>query len=158
MLENYIKYLKFLDLKLNKFFSRQKPYIRCTKGCALCCKNAEYPYSEIEIQYIMQGAWQLDVQSRKLILKNIKEIRFKNLNFKGETFKYDCPFLINKECSVYEYRGIVCRAFGLINIGADGRFKVPFCCFQGYNYANVMEAGGNNIISEEKFKKPQSNG
>lgn len=151
MLKNYIKYLQFLNNKLSNFFEKQKPYICCKKGCGLCCKNAEFPYTEIEIQYLMIGAWQLDLESKKLIAQNIKKISQEKAEFKGENFKYDCPFLINNQCSVYDYRGIICRSFGLMNIGSDGRIKVPFCCFKGLNYANVME-DGKSIISEEKFK------
>ena len=85
-------------------------------------------------------------QSNGLILKDPVS------KFKGENFKYDCPFLINNECSVYNYRGIICRSFGLMNISSAGKVKVPFCCFQGYNYANVME-DGENRISPRKIKK-----
>ena len=73
-------------------------------------------------------------------------------DFKGKKFVYDCPFLINNECVVYNYRGIVCRSFGLMTVGEDGKIKVPFCCYQGLNYANVMEEDGKHV-SEEKFKK-----
>lgn len=152
MLNNYLTYLQFIDSKLKKFFEKQKPYIFCKKGCGLCCKNAQYPYSKIEIDYLMIGAWQLDLETKRAIAQNIKKIKKQKSEFNGDMFKYDCPFLINNECSVYEYIGIICRSFGLINVGTDGRIKVPFCCFQGFNYSNVME-DGENKISEEKFKK-----
>lgn len=152
MLNNYLTYLQFIDSKLKKFFEKQKPYIFFKKGCGLCCKNAQYPYSKIEIDYLMIGAWQLDLETKRAIAQNIKKIKKQKSEFNGDMFKYDCPFLINNECSVYEYRGIICRSFGLINVGTDGRIKVPFCCFQGFNYSNVME-DGENKISEEKFKK-----
>lgn len=100
----------------------------------------------------MLGAWQLDLNTKKIIANNIKQIALEKMNYSGKDFRYDCPFLINNECAVYQYRGIICRSFGLLNIGSDGRIKVPFCCFQGLNYANVMEDGGNKI-SAEKFKK-----
>lgn len=152
MLNNYLTYLQFIDSKLKKFFEKQKPYIFFKKSCGLCCKNAQYPYSKIEIDYLMIGAWQLDLETKRAIAQNIKKIKKQKSEFNGDMFKYDCPFLINNECSVYEYRGIICRSFGLINVGTDGRIKVPFCCFQGFNYSNVME-DGENKISEEKFKK-----
>lgn len=152
MLANYLAYLKFIDEKLAKFFDRQKAYICCQKGCALCCKNAQFPYSKIEMDYLMVGVWQLDFETKKIIAENIKKIGMQKAEYIGDNFKYDCPFLINNVCSVYEYRGIICRTFGLMSQGVDGRIKVPFCCFQGYNYSNVLEDGGTKI-SEEKFKK-----
>lgn len=151
MLNNYLTYLQFIDSKLRKFFEKQKPYIFCKKGCGLCCKNAQFPYSKIEIDYLMIGAWGLDLETKKIIAKNLESIKKQKSEFKGNMFKYDCPFLINNECSVYEYRGIICRSFGLLNVGANKNIKVPFCCFEGLNYSNVMEDGGNKI-SEEKFK------
>ncbi len=152
MLQNYITYLKFIDEKLKKFFERQKPYIRCQKGCAMCCQNAQFPYSKIEMDYLMIGAWQLDIEKKKIVAQNVNKIRQQMKDFKGDDFKYDCPFLINNVCSVYDYRGLICRSFGLMTQGSDGRVKVPFCCFKGYNYANVMEDGGNKV-SAEKFKQ-----
>lgn len=152
MLKNYLGYLKFIDEKLNNFFEKQKPYIFCEKGCGMCCKNAQFPYSKIEMDYLMIGAWQLDLETKKQVAQKINKLLLEKSEYKGDNFKYDCPFLINDVCSVYQYRGIVCRTFGLMTQGSDGRIKVPFCCFQGYNYSNVMEDGGNKI-SAEKFKK-----
>ena len=152
MLENYLKYLKIIDSKLEKFFEIQKPYIFCKVGCSQCCKNAQFPYSEIEIEYLMQGAMELDDKTRKLIHSNIEKILKEKKNFKGDIFKYDCPFLINDACSVYKNRGIVCRAFGLLSIGENNKIKIPFCHHQNGNYSNVIEKGTSEI-TQESYKK-----
>ena len=152
MLENYIKYLNFLNDKLTTFFHKQKPYICCKQGCAKCCQNAEFPFSQIEVSYLMIGISKLDMEIKNIIADNVKRIKEEKKNFSGEgTFLYDCPFLINNQCSVYEYRGIICRTFGLLYVGANGRTQVPFCCFQGLNYANVL-ADDHSTISAEKYK------
>lgn len=151
MLENYVNYLKVLDEKLNKFFNMQKPYIFCTKGCAKCCKNAEFPFSLIEIKYLLSGFLNLDKETQNIIEDNIKKTCENKKNFKGEKFLYDCPFLINNECSLYQYRGIVCRAFGLMYVGRDDITKAPFCCFEGLNYSNVADYE-TKIISPKKFE------
>lgn len=83
-------------------------------------------------------------------MNNVVKIKVEKEKFKGEKFLYDCPFLIDNICSVYEYRGIICRSFGLMNVGANNKIKVPFCCFEGYNYSNVMADKGNKI-STKKF-------
>ena len=152
MIQNYIAYLIFIDEKLSKFFERQKPYICCKKGCGKCCQNAQFPYSQIEIVYLLQGASKLDDEKINIIMNNINAIKEKKENFSGEKFLYDCPFLIDNQCSVYPYRGVICRSFGLMNISENGKVKVPFCCFDGYNYSNVMEDDGTNV-SAEKFQK-----
>ena len=59
MLQNYEKYLEFLNTKLNKFFEQQEPYIFCKDGCSLCCQNAQFPYSLLEVQYLLKGLFEL---------------------------------------------------------------------------------------------------
>ena len=36
-------------------------------------------------------------------------------------------------------------------MGEDNKAKIPFCCFKGYNYANVIQ-DGSGVISSEKVK------
>ncbi|MCM1338463.1 MAG: YkgJ family cysteine cluster protein [Muribaculaceae bacterium] len=153
MMENYVKYLQFIDKKLTGFFEKQKPYIFCKRGCGKCCQNAQFPYTQIEAAYLIQGTKNLDKETSAKIVENINRIKQEKANFKGEKFTYDCPFLINNECSVYEYRGIVCRAFGLMLVTEtqDG-VDIPFCYAEGLNYSNVIEDDGSKV-SAEKFRK-----
>ena len=130
MIENYILFLKFLDEKLQKFFTLQKPYIMCKKGCALCCKDAQIPYSKLEMDYLMLGAWGLSDKNKRIVAENVQKILKAKAEFNGDKFLYDCPFLINNECSVYNFRGIICRL----------------------NYSNVMDFDTNKL-SSEKFKE-----
>lgn len=149
-MENYINYLNFIDEKLNKFFESQKPFICCKKGCGKCCKNAIFPYSLIEMNYLLSGMMFLSDDVQDKIAQNVQSILKAREEFKGDKFRYDCPFLINDECSVYDYRGVVCRAFGLMTQYKDKPIKVPFCCFDGLNYSNVVDYETNKV-SPEKF-------
>lgn len=152
MIENYKKYLEFINEKLTTFFHKQKPYICCKEGCAKCCQNAEFPFSQMEVIYLMNGVSKLDEATKNIIAENVKKVKEAKRNFNGEgKFLYDCPFLINNKCCVYEYRGIICRTFGLLYIGTNGKTQVPFCSFQGLNYANVL-ADDKSTISAEKYK------
>ncbi len=151
MLENYLTYLKIIDTKVNSFFNKQKPYIFCQKGCGKCCKHAQFPYSQIEFTYLMEGMKTLKEDKIKIIKENVSKIKSAKENSKEKKFLYDCPFLIENVCSLYEYRGIVCRTFGLIT-SKDNKTKVPFCCFEGLNYSNVIGEDGKTF-SVEKFKK-----
>lgn len=151
MFTNYEKYLNFIGSKIDKFFERQKPYIFCKKGCAKCCKNAEFPFSLIELKYLLTGFLQLEPEKQKIIEENLNKLKKEKEAFEGENFRYDCPFLINDECSVYPYRGVICRSFGLLSNGLDGHVKVPFCCYEGYNYSNVIDLD-TKMISAEKVK------
>lgn len=145
MFDNYKKYLKFLDKHLSEYFENQKSYIFCKKGCAKCCKNAEFPYSTLEMQYLMHGYINLDISTKEKINKNIETLKQEKSKHTGKFF-YSCPFLIDNVCSVYNYRGIVCRAFGLLETTQDEKtIKVPFCCHEGLNYSNVYDKTTGHI-------------
>ncbi len=150
-LEDYLLYIAYLNKKLGGFFEAQSPYIFCKRGCAKCCQNGEYPFSRLEYNFIMIGFSKLTEDVRKNILQKVKKIKKEKAEF-GEGYTYECPFLINNECSVYDFRGIICRGFGLLAINEGGLTKIPFCAFEGLNYSNVVEPD-TKIISTEKYKK-----
>ena len=152
MFGNYIAYLEFLNKKLVQFFASQKPFIFCKKGCSKCCQNSEFPYSAIEAKFLLQGALTLDEKTQQQIETNISKTLEKKKKHKGKQFKYDCPFLINNECCVYEYRGVICRTFGLMTNYEDGKVKTPFCAYKGLNYSNVLNLR-KSTISARKYKK-----
>ena len=153
MLKNYGYFLFHITNKINEFFEKQKAYICCKEGCSLCCENGEYPWSKIEYLYLMEGFNKLDEDKKKLIISEIIKLKKEKENFKGKRFTHKCPFLINKSCSVYEHRGIICRSFGLLSKNnKNGHVKVPFCYDLGLNYANVYDKD-KHILSNEKYKE-----
>ena len=148
---DYLLYLAYLNKKLGGFFENQSPYIFCKKGCAKCCQNGEYPFSQLEYNFIMIGFSKLPEETRQNILQKVKKIKEEKAKY-GNGYTYECPFLINNECSVYEFRGIICRSFGLMSINPKGLSKIPFCAFEGLNYSNVIEPE-TKIVSLEKYKQ-----
>lgn len=151
-LQNYAIYLKFVQQELDKLFEKQKEYLCCDKGCGKCCKGGQFHYSEIEFMYLLTGYMQLDSEKQALIDERINKILEEKKKFTGETFKYDCPFLINEACSVYNYRGVICRSFGLMIQDYTGKINVPFCAYEGLSYSKVLDTKTNEI-SEEKVKQ-----
>ena len=152
ILANYKAYLNFLESKLQKFFASQEPYIFCKKGCSKCCRHAQFPYSAVEFRYLLNGALTLDNDTQKKIEANIKQVLEKKKKYRGKKFLYDCPFLIDDCCSVYNYRGVICRTFGLMTNTENQKIKAPFCAFKGLNYSNVLNLR-KKTISVIKFKK-----
>ncbi len=153
MIENYVKYLNIITEKIERFFAKQKPYIKCKKGCSLCCEKGEYPWSEIEYKYIMLGFSKLDKNLQERIKEKIKKVKEDKKNFSGDgRFMYECPFLIDKSCSLYEYRGIICRSFGLMVEVEGKKPQIPFCCSLGLNYSNVYDVE-RNCVSPIMFKE-----
>lgn len=152
MLQNYMAYLEYLETKLSKFFKQQEPFIFCKKGCAKCCKKAEFPFSELEIKYLLIGFLALSPDVQAKVEQNIQTLYEERKIFEGEKFLYDCPFLIDDVCCVYEYRGIICRAFGLMTQEYNtDNIKAPFCFTQDLNYSNVLDENGK--LNQEKIDK-----
>ena len=147
-MNGYLAYLSYISQKLNDAFENQKPYIFCKKGCAKCCKNSRYFYSKAEFEFLYQGFLNLDKNMQNKVLANIEKIKKER---KSNDDTYICPFLIDETCSIYNYRGIICRTFGLAQIGKNNEIKVPFCTYEGLNYSNVFDFEANKF-SEEKYK------
>lgn len=130
-MDKYLELINKLDLQLKEFFEAQADYIKCKEGCSFCCENGDYPISEIELRFLMLGYAQLDNSVKKQVQKNIAQIK------KGEA----CPFLVQKKCSLYFYRPIICRVHGLAYFYSEKKAKVPYCANLGLNYSNVYNEG-----------------
>ena len=137
---NYIDFLKTLDLRLEKYFEEQKSYICCKKFCSACCEKGDYPISNYELEYLMEGYKSLANPIKIQVQENFKEME------KGGK----CPFLINKECSIYSYRPIICRVHGLAYICSTGKAIVPYCTNSGLNYSKEYSTG---ILNCEPVKE-----
>ena len=128
---SYQEFLKEFDKKLASYFEAQKDYICCRCGCSECCEQGDYPISQIELEYLMQGFETLAIESKKKVQEN-----FKNFIAGGK-----CPFLLDKMCCVYEYRPIICRVHGLAYLCRDNIVKVPYCVNSGKNFKSVYQNG-----------------
>lgn len=129
---DYAAFIKELDIRLDGYFKSFGSHICCKRGCSECCEKGDYPLSDIELEYLMKGFTGLDSALKIQIQNNIKNI------VKGGV----CPFLINKECAVYEYRPIICRVHGLAYMYDDKKVKLPYCVNTGKNFKSVYDNDG----------------
>ena len=156
-LGNYLLFLNVIQKKIDKFFDDQKEYIFCKEGCSKCCQGAQFPYTEIEFRLLIQGMFALEQNLQFQIMDKIESIiQAKKEHMEktpNEKFRYDCPFLVNNSCSVYMFRGLICRCFGLMAFDPENKKKsqIPFCAYEGLNYSNVIDPE-THMISEEKYK------
>ena len=140
MITRYREYLNFLDNELKKMFEAQKPFIKCKEGCAYCCREGEYPISELEYINLMFYYNELEDNIKDIVNENIS-----NLLEKSREKMYECPFLVDNRCSVYPARAIICRTFGLISYDEKGRKRMPFCVDLDLNYSNVYDKNVHKI-------------
>jgi len=127
----YKRFLEEFDRRLNSYFEVHRDFIQCKIGCSACCKKGDYPLSQLELEYMMQGFIELDNETKIKIQERIKSMQ------KGE----ECPFLIQNKCSIYPHRPIICRVHGLAYLCRDNTVKVPYCANEGKNYSNVYKNG-----------------
>ena len=146
------KYLNVIDSELANEFDTQKPFIKCKRGCSLCCESGDYPLSRLEMEYLMAGLPELDIQIQKKIRLSINALLVKKQKT-DEQFIHRCPFLSDeKYCYLYERRGLVCRTFGLAsfeNYNGKTCIKLPECAKAGLNYSDAFDGKDVEI---EKFK------
>ena len=159
MLVKYQSYLEKLNSDLDTYFSEQQEFIKCKKGCSICCKSSYYPVSELEHEYIkicfkekLSEGQQEEVRQKTLqIMRDRREFLVNNSNIFD--FSYECPFLLDNSCSIYEYRALLCRSHGLIYKDVDkaNKLNFPYCVKLGHNYADIWDSE-KNTISIEKMK------
>lgn len=142
VITRYREYLAFLDKELSKMFDSQKPFIKCKEGCSYCCKEGEYPISELEYVNLMLCYNDLEDSIKDRVNENISA-----LLEKSRERMYECPFLVDEKCSVYPARAIICRAFGLISYDDKNKKRMPFCVDLGLNYANVYDPKVGKMVS-----------
>lgn len=124
---DYESFLKSFDKKLKIYFEKDAKHICCKSGCSACCETGDYPISQLELEYIMKGFAKLNNDIKRKVQENIKTVK------KGGA----CPFLVEKLCSIYPYRPIICRVHGLAYLCTNNKVKVPYCVNNGKNYSAV---------------------
>lgn len=147
MLVRYEKFLEKLDKRLEKYFEEQCEFIKCKIGCSACCEVGEYPFSRLEAEYLMIGYANLPLDIKDLVKENINQLK------KDKPQLYQCPFLINHLCSVYKYRGIVCRTHGLAWYDEEyEKIKLPYCVNLGLNYSKVFDRETGEVFLQDPIK------
>ena len=64
MLKRYEKFLEKFDKRLEKYFEEQCEFIKCKPGCSSCCEIGEYPFSRLELEYLMSGFVELPFETK----------------------------------------------------------------------------------------------
>lgn len=117
--------------EIEEYFEAHKEFICCKAGCSDCCEKGDYPIAEDELKILMLAYSKLENSQKIRVQENIKNME------KGGA----CPFLLDKLCSIYPYRPMICRIHGLAYLTKNNVVKVPYCANNGKNYAKVYSNG-----------------
>ena len=148
MLQRYAEFLKIFDKRLEKYFEEQCEFIKCKEGCSTCCEVGEYPFSRLELEYLMSGFVSLPFEIKHKIKEEIKKLKSEQPKM------YKCPFLIDGLCSVYKYRGIVCRTHGLAWYDeSEDKIRLPYCVNIGLNYSKVFDRDTGEVFLENPIRE-----
>jgi Fe-S-cluster containining protein len=148
MLNRYRLFLEKFDQKLDKYFEEQCEFVKCKEGCSLCCEVGDYPFSRLEAEYLMSGFVKLPPEVKNKIKKEIKRLKLEKPKM------HRCPFLVDKKCSVYPYRGIVCRVHGLAWYDEDKeKIQLPYCVNKGLNYSKVFDREKGEVFILNPIKE-----
>ena len=119
--------------------------------CDDCCNYTSPHMSFTEFKYLEKWIQENNYPIQDVLLKN-QEIQTKHEELFGEKlkvidkslpenqekgienpfgFKYSCPFLVEKRCSIYEARPLACRGFGL---STDDNLSIKTCNFYSEQY------------------------
>lgn len=156
MLDIYKEYLVKLNKILDEYFQKHKLFIECRAGCSVCCKNSYFAVSELEFDLAREGLNRLSDSRKELIIQKAVRIFKERRAFLKEcndilSFSYECPFLENEVCSIYEYRPLLCRSHGLMykDIEKQNKINMPYCVNIGLNYANIWDNKTRNFSKEK---------
>lgn len=148
MLKRYEKFLNILDKRFEKYFEEQCEYIKCKPRCSHCCEIGEYPFSRLELEYLMSGFVQLPFEIKHNIKEEIKRLKAEKPKM------YKCPFLVDGLCCVYQYRGIVCRTHGLAWFDEnENKIRLPYCVNIGLNYSTVFDRETGEVFLQNPIKE-----
>ena len=89
---------------------------------------------------MLLGLLKLDIEIREKALQRIRDLKEEYAKAEDKKhFMHRCPFLGENGCCIlYDFRGLICRTFGLIHKDhQSGKVTMSFCYEYGLNYAEV---------------------
>jgi len=113
--------------------------IRCRRGCEDCCHQL-FQITELEAAFVSRGVQQLPAGERealRLRAKVYQEQRAELVARRGqveswgslqpEGLRLPCPALVDGACTIYEFRPMICRKFGIPLWNPDRPGRVHAC-------------------------------
>lgn len=110
-IESYKEFISKIDQLTEEIKQEYSNEINCKESCCACCNNI-FNVSIVEGIYLQEGFKKLDYEIQETIIQNLHSIK-KSIEEKPDNKEFiHCPLLLNKRCSLYTYRPVICRTFG----------------------------------------------
>ncbi len=107
-----------IDAKVSALEQIHNSHMKCKAGCSMCCR--EYAILPVEFESILN---RLKKEASPAI----------NPNYGPD----ECPFLVDRRCSIYKNRPIICRTHGLpLLFMGDENWELSAC---ELNFTKVKE-------------------
>jgi len=121
------KYYNSIDKRIKKQIRGIK--LDCREGCSSCCHNISFLVSPVEIENIIDSLNKIKDDDKQIIGTKIESLQTKfkeyskdrvttnsneymaSLRERQRNIVYDCPFLIDDRCSIYNSRPVICRVY-----------------------------------------------
>jgi Fe-S-cluster containining protein len=137
--DRYLEVVAAVDAEFARNLKLHGDRIHCRAGCSDCCHQL-FQISPIEAAYIAAGVQRLHPADRDALRSRAEvyiDARRKLVTTTGEPESWGnlppvgtrlaCPALIDGACSIYEYRPLICRKFGMPLYNPDKPGRIFAC-------------------------------
>ena len=100
--------------------------IRCRAGCSDCCSQL-FRISGLEAAHIAEGMRQVDPELRDRLRERATEYLAALPGLPPAGARLPCPALVDGLCSIYEFRPLICRRFGMPIFNPDKPDRIFAC-------------------------------
>ncbi|MBL8231098.1 MAG: YkgJ family cysteine cluster protein [Bryobacterales bacterium] len=152
MIDRYLKICTAFEVEFERNRKLHGSRIQCRAGCSDCCHQL-FQITEVEAAWISHGVAMLPDSRREELRTRAAvylEERRKLVTAKGEPEAWGslppvgtrlaCPALENGVCTIYEYRPLICRKFGIPLYNPDKPGRV-FACELNFKAGDAIEDG-----------------
>lgn len=133
----YLQVLEAIERQTAPLKLQYQTQMACQKGCSACCRD-NFKIRPVEQAYMAEG---LALQSHSVQLQVAQRLAMTSEERNGE-----CPYLLEQACSVYDYRPVLCRAFGLMLLMNETVSTCPL------NFTDVDNTSGTlSVVDMQPF-------
>jgi Fe-S-cluster containining protein len=152
MIDRYMEICRDWDREFQRNRALYGPQIQCRPGCSDCCHQL-FQITEIEAAHISNGIRQLAADLRSRLQARAKpylDARRAMVTARGEQeawgslpppgTRLPCPALEDGACTIYEYRPLICRKFG-IPLYSPAKPGQVFACELNFRAGDSIDDG-----------------